>query len=191
MGACVTVSAPSFMRPAPERQWSPTLERAQMIASSGDVAQADSLLAQFASTYPGTPQARESYYWRAVLQLQSPNPTMGIGSTAGLLATYSADENADHLVEARIIREALLRVDSLSRASSAMTSKVQVSNGEVANATARAADAKADAKAASADTKDQDAEIRRLRDELAKSKEELDRIKKRLAEPTPKKPPTG
>jgi hypothetical protein len=189
LAACVTVSAPSFMRAAPERQWDPTLERARSLALSGNVGKADSLLAQFASAYPGTPQARESYYWRSVLQLQATNPTMGPAATAGMLSTYVSDQGAEHPVEARILRDAVLRVDSLSRTTAALSGKVQVSNGEVANANARASDAKSDAKAATADTKDQDAEIRRLRDELSKSKEELDRIKKRLAEPTPKKPP--
>jgi hypothetical protein len=178
-GACVSVSTPRFLMSAPQRDWKPTLERAQSLAAAGRAAEADSILASFASSYPDTPGAREALYWRSLIQLQS-----GIVSENGpamMLAKYVDDRDAEHRTEAVTLRRVATRVDSLSRAANTLTDKVQVSNGEVVAA-------KSDAKAAVADNKDQDAEIKRLRGELAAAKEELERIKKRLAEP-PKKPP--
>jgi hypothetical protein len=180
--ACVSVSTPHFMMPAPERDWKPTLQQAQSLAATGRAAQADSVLASYASSYPGTEGAREALYWRSLVQLQS-----GLVSENGpamMLDQYIARRDVEHPIEAATLRRIAVRVDSLSRVTNALSSKVQVSNGEVEAANGRAADAKA----AISDNKDQDAEIRRLRGELASAKEELERIKKRLAEP-PKKPP--
>jgi hypothetical protein len=183
---CVTVTTPRFMRPAPEREWSSTLDRARMLAAEGRVTTADSLLSLHASRYPGTPGAVESYYWRSLMLVQAgaaptPGPSM-------LLGLYLREPDVEHRIEAEALMKAAMKVDSLSRAASTLVTRVQESSGEVVSAANKAADAKADAKAATAETKDQDAEIRRLRAELASSKEELERIKKRLAEP-PKKPP--
>jgi TolA-binding protein len=183
--ACGTMT-PRFLMPAPERNWKPTLERAQALAASGRAFEADSTLANYVASYPTSIGAREALYWRSLIQLQS-----GIVSENGpamMLERYIGDVDAEHPIEAATLRRVALRVDSLSRVAGALSSKVQLSNGEVMSANNRAADAKSDAKAAVADNKDQDAEIKRLRGELAAAKEELERIKKRLAEP-PKKPP--
>ena len=184
--ACISVTTPRFLKPAPEREWKPTIETAQSLAADGRAAEADSLLATYAASYPTTPGAREALYWRSLIQLQS-----GIVSENGpamMLARYMNERGAEHRIEAATLYRVATRVDSLSRAANALSTRVMISNGEVASARDKAADAKADAKAAAADTKDQDAEIRRLKNELAAAREELERIKKRLAEP-PKKPP--
>ena len=183
-GACGSMT-PRFMMPRPERDWKTTLEQAQALAAAGQAIQADSLLATYVAAYPVSTGAREALYWRSLIQLQSGivsenGPAMMLGSYLG----YSATE---HPIEAATLRRVALRVDSLSKAANALSSKMQVSNGEVVAANSRAADAKSDVKAVVADNKDQDAEIKRLRGELAAAKEELERIKKRLAEP--KKPP--
>jgi hypothetical protein len=183
-GACISVTTPRFMMPAPQREWGPTLERARSLAAQGKVLQADSLLAGYASTYPGTPGAVESYYWRSLMLVQSgAAPTPG---PAMMLGMYLSAPGGEHRLEAEALYRSASRVDSLTRAAAALANRVQISNGDVVSATSRANDSKADA--VKAETKEQDAEIRRLRDELAKSKDELERIKKRLAEP-PKKPP--
>lgn len=177
--ACVSVRTPSFMRPAPQREWKTTVERAQSLAAAGRAAEADSILANYAASYPNTPGARESLYWRSLIQLQS-----GLVSENGpamMLGQYINERDAEHAIEAATLRRVATRVDSLARAANTLTSKVQISNGEVVSA-------KSDTKAVIADNKDQDAEIKRLKGELAAAKEELERIKKRLAEP-PKKPP--
>lgn len=184
--ACGSMTTPAFLQPAPRREWKPALERAQSLAATGSAAQADSVLARFQADHPGSDGAREALYWRSLIQLQS-----GLVSENGpamMLDQYMNTPGADHAMEAATLRRVAVRVDSLSRIASSLSSRVMTSNGEVSSANGRAADAKADAKAAAADNKDQDAEIRRLRGELASAKEELERIKKRLAEP-PKKPP--
>lgn len=185
-GAACSSMTPRFLMPAPQRDWKPTLDRAQSLAASGRAQEADSVLAAYAASYPNTAGAREALYWRSLIQLQS--GFVSENGPAMLLEQYMAHRDADHLMEAATLRRVATRVDSLSRAANALSTKVQSSNGEVVAANIRAADAKSDAKAASADNKDQDAEIKRLRGELAAAKEELERIKKRLAEPA-KKPP--
>jgi hypothetical protein len=184
--ACISVTTPRFLRPAPEREWKPTLEQAQSFAATGRAAEADALLATYAASYPATPGAREALYWRSLIQLQS-----GLVSENGpamMLNRYMTERGAEHAIEAATLYRVATRVDSLSRAANALTTKVMISDGEVASAKDKTADAKADTKAAVADTKDLDAENRKLRAELAAAREELERIKKRLAEP-PKKPP--
>jgi hypothetical protein len=177
---------PGFL-PAPERDLGSTLERARAMASNGQVARADSLLVEYVASNQGSRQALEAQYWRSVLQLQAPEP--GVGIAIPLLNTYvAAGQTTDHWLEAEALLRAAMRLDTLSRERAALSRVIMTSNGEVVSANAKAADAKADAKAAIVDTKELEAEIRRLKDELAKSKDELERIKKRLAEP-PKKPP--
>jgi hypothetical protein len=184
--ACVSVTTPSFMMPAPQREWKPTLDRARSLAAAGQPAAADSILASYAASYPGTAGARESSYWRSLIQLQS--GMVSENGPAMLLSSYLQQRDIDHPVEAAALFRVASRVDSLFKATSSLATRVEVSNGEVASAANRAAYAKADAKSATADSKDADAENKRLRSELAAAKEELERIKKRLAEP-PKKPP--
>lgn len=179
---CISVTTPGFLRPAPERDWKSTLQQARAQAAQGRAAQADSLLARYASAYPDTPGATESLYWRSLFQIQSGSAS---GSAASMLDAYLGQPLGEHRVEAEALFLTTSRIDSLSRAANTLASKVEVSNGEVASAANRAADAKAESKA---ETKDQDAEIKKLRAELAASKEELERIKKRLSEPA-KKPP--
>jgi hypothetical protein len=184
--ACISVTTPRFLKPAPERDWKPTLEQAQSLAAAGRAAEADAALSTYATSYPTTPGARESLYWRSLIQLQS-----GLVSEIGpamMLGRYMNERGAEHAIEAATLYRVATRVDTLSRAANALSTKVMISEGEVTSAKDKAADAKADTKAAVADTKDLDAENRRLRQELAAAKEELERIKKRLAEP-PKKPP--
>jgi hypothetical protein len=176
---CGSLSTPRFMMPTPQREWESTLQTAQELAASGRVIEADSVLNRFAVDFPGTPGARESLYWRSLVQLQS-----GFANVNGpslMLAQYLGERDADHPIEAAALHRVALRVDSLSRTATALTSKVQVSSGEVVAA-------KSDTKAVVADNKDQDAEIKRLKGELASAREELERIKKKLAEP-PKQPP--
>ena len=187
-GACAGSMTPSFMSPTGNREWPRALKRAKDLAADGSVLQADSLLANYASSYPGTPGAIESYYWRALMLVQSgAAPAPG---PASMLDSYLKEKNIEHRIEAEALFRTASTVDSLTRAASTLSTKVNVSNGDVVTANSRAADAKADVKAVAADNRDQDAEIKRLKDELAKAKDELERIKKRLAEP-PKKPPRG
>jgi hypothetical protein len=184
-GACVTVKPPSFLEEPPVRDWKQTLKNAQLLAVEGQTAGADSLLAQFASTYPNAPQAAEATYWRALVDLNASPASPRLAAAVPLLQSYvAAGPTTPHFTEATALLQTAARLDTLSR--------TYLSKGEVT------AESRTESKAPSPDTKSadtkgsdakaQDDEIRRLKDELAKSKDELERIKKRLAEPT-KKPP--
>lgn len=186
--ACVTVTPPTFLEPAPARDWKTTLDAARAAAAAGSFASADSLLAAYDGHYAGTPQAVETRYWRAVFDLD-PTNALGSPTTAlSLLDAYIGDPSArTHMDEARSLRGVAFALDSLRRYAAAVSdalqssttnpvSHVSESRGEVTNATTKTAEADAD-------------EIKRLKDELAKANDELDRIKKRLAAPA--KPPRG
>jgi hypothetical protein len=183
---CVTVTPPRFLQLSSDREWAPTLTRARDLANDGRTAQADSLLAQYAASFPAAPQTTEVPYWRALFLLHAPTAASGVQAAIPLLQTYvAAGQSTEHWMEADALLRAASRVDTLTRT---YVSKGEVATDAAAAAAAKTADAKAEVKTVTADTKAQDDEIRRLRDELAKSKDELERIKKRLAEP-PKKPP--
>lgn len=187
---CLSVTTPRFMQPAPERHWEPTLGRARALAAAGHFVQADSLLADYARSYPSSPYALESNYWRSLFQLQEPMASKGASNAVSMLQSYLASNpSASHRLEAEALLRAAARVDTLARITAALSNKVEATSDAAANANARAADARSDARAATADTRDLDAEIRKLKAELAQSREELERIKKRLAEPPAKKPP--
>lgn len=185
--ACVTITPPAFLEPAPARDWKTTLDAARTDAAAGRFAAADSLLAAYDGHYAGTPQAVETRYWRAVFDLD-PTNALGSPTTAlSLLDAYIGDPSAGtHMDEARSLRGVAFALDSLRRYAAAVSdalqsstttnaaSHVSESRGEVTNGTTKTAEADAD-------------EIKRLKDELAKANDELDRIKKRLAAPA--KPP--
>jgi valyl-tRNA synthetase len=188
--ACVSVSPPHFLQVPSDREWKPTLDRAREMAARGQIEQADSLLAQFATAYPTAPQAVEAGYWRAILNLRSPAATQGISRAIPLLRTYvAAGPSTEHWTEADALLRAAARVDTLSHVAATYVSRGEVATDAAAQDKIKADNTRAaETKVVAADTKAQDDEIKRLKDELAKSKEELERIKKRLAEP-PKKPP--
>src|ERR1044071_3030556 len=72
--ACVSFHTPSFFEPAPRREWPATLSAGAAGVSEGRFALADSLLARFAADYPGTTEALEAMYWRALNRLDPSNP---------------------------------------------------------------------------------------------------------------------
>jgi hypothetical protein len=182
--ACVTVTPPRFLQYPSDRAWGPTLDQARTLAAEGRVAQADSVLAQYAQAFPTAPQAVEANYWRAVLNLRAPSPTQGISQAIPLLQAYlAAGQSTQHWAEADALLRATARVDSISKIAATYVSKGEVA-GDVTTNPAKPAEIKT----VVVDSKAQDDEIKRLKDELAKSKDELERIKKRLAE-APKKPP--
>ncbi|HVX38141.1 MAG TPA: hypothetical protein VHB25_01115 [Gemmatimonadaceae bacterium] len=177
-GGCVSIHAPPFMRPAPERQWPATLQLAQQRAQERQFDAADSLLADFAARYPGSAPAVESSYWRALYKMDPANPHASLSTAVAALDAYIGSvQSAEHASEAETLRRIAGQLVNLNKlAASAMTApKDQAS---------QPADAKPNPDQPSA----ADAEIRRLRDELAKANAELDRIKRRLAQP-PGKPP--
>jgi hypothetical protein len=88
--ACITVRPPSFLQPAPEREWPPTLATAEARVSEGRYAAADSVLAQFGARFPGSPEAFESAYWRALFSMDPKNSRASIATAVTYLDAYLA-----------------------------------------------------------------------------------------------------
>jgi hypothetical protein len=152
------------------RDWPTVLASAQQAADDGRYDAAERELQLFAERNPGTPQARESAYWRSMFLL---DPANGGGNPAAALEQierYLADSATftPHRGEALLLRRLAAQLDSLRR-----------STTEVASASARTA---ADA----ATSKERETELEKqnqtLKEQLEKTTAELERIKKRLAE---------
>jgi hypothetical protein len=181
---CISVSRPAFMRSQPERAWPDALAAAQGQAAAGEFALADTALANFAAAYPGTSQALETAFWRAVFKMDPNNRGASIAPAMALLDGYLADRRPrKHLTEAMSLRRIAGQLDGLTRLTANAMTQAKDATGAAANARATAADANASANA-TADAKD--AEIKRLKDDLAKANAELERIRKRLSQPPPK-----
>jgi len=162
-----------------------TVALARSYALEGRFDAADSALGDFAQRYPGTTEALETAYWRAVFKMDPSNPRASVPTAIALLDAYLADKHPrEHVVEATSLRRVGGQLDALSRlAANAMTQAKDASN-VAANAKAQAADANARADAKGDTPPSAEAEIKRLKDELAKANAELERIRKRLTPPT-------
>lgn len=176
--ACVSVHAPSFMEPAPRREWPATLSTAQARVSEGNFGAADSVLAQFAARYPKSSEGLEATYWRALARLDPSNPHASFPEAITSLDAYLADPRAhEHLREAAAIRRVAMQMDTLNKLASAAP---PMPKDGIAMTTRPQSDL---TKPILDPVPYQEAEIKRLRDELAKATAELERIRKRLAQP--------
>ena len=180
---CVTVRPPSFLRDAPERDWPATLSTAEARVSEGRYAAADSVLSGFASRYPGSPEAFESTYWRALFDMDPKNSNASVATAVSYLDAYLVGlYPRKHRQEAFALRAIAGQIDAGRSALSVAQTRDgnSVPTGSVRIDAPKAA---ADPAAAASD-----AEIKRLKDELAKANAELERIRRRLAQPPPSKP---
>jgi len=150
--------------------WPTTLGQAEAAASERRYADADRMLADFATRYPGTDGAVESLYWRGVIELEPTNHDGAPTTAAALFEQYNKVEGPlPHRVEADILRHVALHLQA---------------SAATALASATPAATPAASASAPADLKAKDTEIQRLKDELAKANDELERIKRRLTAPT-------
>jgi TolA-binding protein len=173
------------MLPAPTRMWPSTLATAQRDVAAGNFDGADTVLAQFATKYPGTSEALETAYWRALYRLDPANHAASTSVAMASLDAYLADQRPRaHAADAMSLRRIAGQIDGLNH----LAASTMAQNRDLASATPPKTapgdvhsdmSKSADAQAAS------DAEIKRLKDELAKANAELDRIKKRLSQPPP------
>src|SRR5262249_6057760 len=86
--ACVTVHRPRFALPEPTRDWPTAIEAAQRQAIAGKFGAADSTLAEFAQDYPGSPEALETAYWRALFALDPTNQHASVTTAMASLDAY-------------------------------------------------------------------------------------------------------
>ena len=180
LGACLPLQSGGF-GPAALRDWPSVLAQAQADASARRYTDADRLLAEFAQRYPGTPEAQETSYWRALLRLDPLNQDASLPAATTSLDDYlKGDGPLAHRTEAETLRRIAGQLDALKVAIAAGAAAAPATPSTVAAAPAPSSDRTAELKA-------RDAEIQRLKDELSKANDELERIKKRLTQPT--KPP--
>jgi hypothetical protein len=183
MTACISVRKPSFLEPAPEREWRTTLLTAREWVSEGHFQSADSLLAQFASRYPDSREAVETAYWRAVIGMDPANSRSSLATATAFLDAYLAGPRPrEHLREATALRRLAGQVDELSKTA------VLAQSRDAPLLRSQPSEVRVDVPKPAMDPATAEAEIKRLRDELAKATAELERIRKRLAQPPPGKP---
>lgn len=172
----------SFRRTPPveslvRQEWTQTLADARAATEGGQHAEADRLLATFAARHPGTPEATETLYWRALYRLDAANKTHTATDALQMLDAYLAARPADSVqfpfrAEALVLRRVAAQTEQLGRALAA-------ANRE--NAAARAGTVAAPTRDPSvADVAAKDAEIQKLKDELRTANDELTRIRTRL-----------
>ena len=163
------------MRSAPEREWPSTLATAEARVSEGRYAAADSVLGQFAGRYPGSSEAFESAYWRALFSMDPKNSNASIGTAVSYLDAYLAGLNPrKHRQEAFALRAIAGQID----AGQSALALAQTPNPHAGPVRIDVPVPRATTEPATAD-----AEIKRLKDELAKANAELERIRRRLAQP--------
>lgn len=165
IAACVTPRHSPEPPPPPTAasEWPSTYVAAMGAARAGRLDSADHALTTFAQRYPGSAEAREVPYWRALLKLDSTR-VAGNREAVALLEGYLSDTaSALHRTEAAT----LLRLQ------------------HALDARAAALAAQPPAAVVRADDKARDEEMQRLRDDLTRANAELERIKRRLARPKP------
>jgi hypothetical protein len=147
--------------PSAAEQLVDAVTRARYAAAHGQHDEADVILAQFIDAHPSTPEAREAAYWRATLLLDANASPADRESARRYLDAYLADTAAAaHQLEARLLRQLLVRLDSASQARDSVSSAVRQA------ATAREEELKK--------------ELQALKEQYDKTNEELNRIKRRL-----------
>jgi hypothetical protein len=182
---CATLHARRAAQRDAATAWPSTIAAARSFAIDGTFGRADSTLAKFAADYPGSPEALETKYWRALFKMDPTNAGGSLGAAIPVLDQYLAESRPrEHLAEAMTLRRLASQLEALNRVASSAASQAREATSTAANAKAQVADANARADAAKADGTD--AEIKRLKDELSKANAELERIRKRLSQPPPK-----
>lgn len=147
--------------PSASEQLVDAVTRARYAAAHGQHNEADIILAQFIDAHASTPEAREASYWRAVLLLDASASQADRDEARRSLEAYLADTTATaHQLEARLLRQFLLAVDSTTQATDSATTAAR--------------------QAAVAREEELKKEIQTLKEQLDKTNDELNRIKRRL-----------
>jgi hypothetical protein len=173
MAGCVTHFPTTEVVPL-TRDWNGTMAAVQSAAVGRRFAEADSLLVDFASQFAGSPEARETWYWRALMLLMPGNPALSYPGAVSHLDHYLADTSsaAQNIAAAHALRVLAVRADSLDRALKA------------ANLLLAERAEQTPPRPASTREEELQKENDRLKAELEKLTAELDRIRRRLTPPT-------
>ena len=160
---CVPVRHTPPVAPAPTAQSEWPAVHAQVMSDvrASRLAAADRALTEFAQRYPGSAEASEVPYWRAVLRLDPSIPGVLRESLAMLESYLASTPNGAHRAEASTLQRLGVALEQRNAALAAIPPAPTVKPEDRAK----------------------EEEIQRLRDELAKANAELDRIRRRLARP--------
>jgi hypothetical protein len=150
-------------------QWMALLSTTSQLAEAGRFDAADSALHSFAATWPGTREAEETAFWRALYRIDPRNPAPQPGAAVQLLDQYLLSDSVYwYRAEARVLRQlAVIQAGG-------PPATVAVEPG----ATIPPIRPRADQTAA-----EKDLEIQQLRERVARLNEELERIRRRLSSP--------
>jgi hypothetical protein len=161
---CLPVRPSVAEAPAPTAtsEWPAVYAQAMTDSRESRSGVADRVLSEFAERFPGSPEASEVPYWRAVLKLD-PNNASESREALALLESYLANTPSGlHRTEAMTLRRLAMALEA--RAAALAAQAVPTVHPE---------------------DKAHEDEMKRLNDELAKANAELARIKRRLARPKP------
>ena len=147
--------------------------------AEGNYFAADKILDEFLRTHPGTPEAREIAFWKAVYLIDPANDRGSLSAGIAALDAYLADNSAGlYRDQATVLRRTGAVAAGLANASATTATADSVTATAVKDTVVVVSKSR-DEQIAS--LKDQ---LARSKDELAKVNAELDRIKKRLANPS-------
>jgi hypothetical protein len=174
---------PLFMQPRPMREWPAALQAAKEAARAGRYAQADSVLARFESRNPGSYEARQAAYWRALFLVDPANTQASKAEALRALNQYFAEGSTDSTYdEASVLRRVVQDAERLTRELAQTQRLVAEAREAAAAAPAAAVPAQGQTEAReSRENRNLVDEVKRLRDELAKANQELERVRKRLS----------
>jgi hypothetical protein len=147
--------------PAPATEFAAAIEAARVKVDAGDYAAADRILSDYSLKHPGTAEAREVSFWRAMYLVDPANRSASIAQGIRALDIYLAtDGTLWYRPQAEVLRRTALVIQQVRQAQ--VPKQI---NGRDTVFISR------------------EEEVAALRDQLAKANAELDRIKKRLANP--------
>jgi hypothetical protein len=160
--SCATPPPPvGGSAPVPATEMSAAIEAARQRVDAGDYPAADRILAEYGLNHPGTAEAREISFWRAMFIVDPANRTASIAQGIRALDIYLATDGAVwYRPQAEVLRRTALVIQAVRQA--------PVPKQIIGHDTVFVS---------------REEEIAALRDQLAKANAELDRIKKRLANP--------
>lgn len=152
---------PAAVAPTPAAGFANAIEAARRKVDAGDYPGADRVLAEHALRVPGTQEAREIAFWRAMYIVDPANRTASIAQGIRALDIYLSSEGTLwYRPQAEVLRRCALVIQAVRQAQ--VPKQV---NGRDTVFISR------------------EEELAALRDQLAKANAELERIKKRLANP--------
>jgi hypothetical protein len=179
LGACAQLP---LATPNVQSDWDRTLYHARKNADAGNYYAADRLIDEYVRVHPGSREAKEITFWKAVYVLDPANERGSLSGGIAALDQYVASTDSTGLYrnEALVLRRTAAAAQAVQGPA--------ISSGTVAPTGPSPAPATDTVVVVSKTREEEIASLKdqlaKTRDELAKVSAELDRIKKRLANPS-------